>query len=452
MSTILIADDERNIRSTLSDTFQLDGYDVVAVADGEQAIAAVERGGIDLVLLDLQMPRLGGLETLRRLREQRYDVPAIFLTAHGTIEKAVEAVRVLGAFDFIEKPPHAEKISISVKNALRQVQLEEENRELRHQSDARFDMIGSTPVMLQLYDQILRAAPTQARVLILGENGTGKELVARAMHRNSQRAEGPFVRVNCAAIPRELFESELFGHERGAFTGATARRKGKFVRAHKGTVFLDEVGEIPLELQPKILRAIESGEVEPVGADREITVDVRVIAATNRDLDRAVAEGRFRQDLFYRLQVVTLRAPALRERKDDIPALAQRFLADTCAENNLPQREMSPAALRRLIDHDYPGNVRELRNLVERLVILTSDRLIDVEAVEQCMPGAKSAPSNELALRGSLRETLEDVERHLVRTTLERHHWRMTEVAFQLGLERSHLYKKMKALGISKPD
>ena len=242
MSTILVADDERNIRSTLTNTFQLDGYDVVAVEDGEQAIAAVERGGIDLLLLDLQMPRLGGLEALRRVRELRHELPAIFLTAHGTFEKAVEAVRVLGAFDFIEKPPHAEKILVSVRNALRQAALEEENRELRNQSDARFDMIGATPVMRQLYDQILRAAPTQARVLITGENGTGKELVARALHRNSARAEGPFVRVNCAAIPRELFESELFGHERGAFTGATARRKGKFVRTHKGTLFLDEIG------------------------------------------------------------------------------------------------------------------------------------------------------------------------------------------------------------------
>jgi len=452
MSTILIADDERNIRSTLSNTFQLDGYDVVPVEDGEQAITAVERGGIDLLLLDLQMPRLGGLETLRRLRELRHDLPAIFLTAHGTFEKAVEAVRVLGAFDFIEKPPHAEKILVSVRNALRQAALEEENRELRHQSDARFDMIGTTPVMRQLYDQILRAAPTQARVLILGENGTGKELVARALHRNSQRAEGPFVRVNCAAIPRELFESELFGHERGSFTGATARRKGKFVRAHKGTLFLDEVGEIPLELQPKILRALESGEVEPVGADREIAVDVRVIAATNRDLDRAVAEGRFRQDLYYRLQVVTLQAPPLRERKQDIPALAERFLTDTCAENNLSVRELSPEAMRRVAQHDYPGNVRELRNLIERLVILTSGRVIDVDAVEQCMPRTKSAPSGDLELRGTLRDTLEQVERHLVRKTLERNQWRMTEVANQLGLERSHLYKKMKSLGISKPD
>jgi DNA-binding NtrC family response regulator len=452
MSTVLIADDERNIRSSLSNTFQLEGYDVVTAEDGHQAVAAVERGGIDLLLLDLQMPKLGGLDALRRLRDLKYDLPAIFLTAHGTFEKAVEAVRVLGAFDFIEKPPHAEKILVSAKNALRQAALEEENRELRDLSEARFDMIGSTAVMQQLYEQIRRTAPTQARVLILGENGTGKELIARALHRNSQRADGPFVRVNCAAIPRELFESELFGHERGAFTGATARRKGKFVRANKGTLFLDEVGEIPMELQPKILRSLESGEVEPVGADREIRVDVRVIAATNRDLELAVAENKFRQDLFYRLQVVTLKAPPLRERKEDIPTLALRFLTVACEENNLPMGELTNAALRRLAHHDYPGNVRELRNLVERLVILTPEKTVDVDDVEQCMPQSRPAKTGEVALHGTLRETLEDLERRLVRKTLESHHWRMTEVANHLGLERSHLYKKMKALGITRPE
>jgi len=451
MTTVLIADDERNIRSSLSDAFQLEGYDVVTAEDGEQAIAAVERGQIDLLLLDLQMPKLDGLATLRKLRELRYDQPAIFLTAHGTIEKAVEAVRV-GAFDFIEKPPHREKILLSAKNALRQVDLEEENRELRVRSDLDSDMIGSAPPMQQLYEQIGRTAPTQARVLILGENGTGKELIARALHRNSARAARAFVRVNCAAIPRELFESELFGHERGAFTGATARRKGKFVRAHGGTLFLDEVGEIPLELQPKILRAIETGEVEPVGADREVRVDVRVLAATNRDLERAVAEGQFRQDLFYRLQVVTLRAPALRDRRSDIPILAERFLRVVCDENNLPQRTLSPAALERLAQHDYPGNVRELRNLIERVVILSSEREVTGDAVERCLPRGRTATTDPLALRGSLRDTLDGIERQILVRTLDALGWRMTEAASALGLERSHLYKKLKSLGVERPE
>ena len=451
MTTVLIADDERNIRSSLSDAFQLEGYDVVTAEDGEQAIAAVERGQVDLLLLDLQMPKLDGLSTLRKLREMRYDQPAIFLTAHGTIEKAVEAVRV-GAFDFIEKPPHREKILLSAKNALRQVDLEEENRELRVRSELDTDMIGSSPPMQLLYEQIARAAPTQARVLILGENGTGKELIARALHRNSSRAARPFVRVNCAAIPRELFESELFGHERGAFTGATARRKGKFVRAHGGTLFLDEVGEIPLELQPKILRAIETGEVEPVGADREVRVDVRVLAATNRDLDRAVAEGQFRQDLFYRLQVVTLRAPALRDRRSDIPILAERFLRMVCEENNLPQRGLSPAAIERLSQHDYPGNVRELRNLIERVVILSSEREVPADVIDSCLPRTRTVGSDPLALRGSLRETLDDLERQILVRTLDSLGWRMTEAANALGLERSHLYKKLKSLGVERPD
>ncbi len=451
MTTVLIADDERNIRSSLADAFQLEGYEVVTAEDGEQAITAVERGQVDLLLLDLQMPKLDGLATLRRLRELRYDQPAIFLTAHGTIEKAVEAVR-LGAFDFIEKPPHREKILLSAKNALRQVDLEEENRELRVRSDLDIDMIGAAPAMQQLYEQIGRTAPAQARVLILGENGTGKELIARALHRNSPRADRPFVRVNCAAIPRELFESELFGHERGAFTGATARRKGKFVRAHGGTLFLDEVGEIPLELQPKILRAIETGEIEPVGADREVRVDVRVLAATNRELERAVADGHFRQDLFYRLQVVTLRAPALRDRRSDIPILADRFLRVVCEENNLPQRTLSPAALERLSQHDYPGNVRELRNLIERLVILSSDREITGEAVERSLPRARVSTADPLALRGSLRETLDDLERQILVRTLDSLGWRMTEAASALGLERSHLYKKLKSLGVERPE
>jgi DNA-binding NtrC family response regulator len=450
MSTVLIVDDEKNIRTSLATTFELDGYEVRTAANGLEALREVESGGIDLVLLDLQMPELDGIGVLRRLREQRSEVPVIFLTAHGTIEKAVEAVQ-LGAFDFIEKPPHADRILLSAKNALRQAELEEENRELRGEAEARYDMIGSSPPMQELFEGIQRTAPTQARVLILGENGSGKELIARALHKHSPRAGRPFVRVNCAAIPKELFESELFGHERGAFTGATGRRKGKFVRAHRGTLFLDEVGETPPELQAKLLRSLESGEVEPVGAEREVRVDVRVIAATNRDLERAVERGEFRKDLYYRLQVVTLVAPPLRRRKEDIPALVEHFLEQARAENNLPRKTINGEALERLAAHDYPGNVRELRNLVERLLILTPGKEIGAGDVVAGLPAARTDRADVPELAGSLRETLAGMERRLVLRTLERHRWQMTAAASALGLERSHLYKKLRALGIEKP-
>ena len=448
MSTILIADDEKNIRASLSTTFELEGYQVETAPDGETALSIVERGGIDLVLLDLQMPGLDGIATLRALRERGHALPAILLTAHGTIEKAVEAVRS-GAFDFIEKPPHAERILLSARNALHQQRLEEENRELRGEVSARYDMIGASPPMQALFEQIKRTAPTQARVLVLGENGTGKELIARALHRHSPRAAQPFVKVNCAAIPRELFESELFGHERGSFTGATARRRGKFLRAHLGTLFLDEVGEIPAELQAKLLRALESGEIEPVGSEREIRVDVRVIAATNQVLESAVAEGRFRRDLYYRLQVVTLEAPPLRQRLADLPELVRRFLELACSENNLPAKRVDDDAIRAMQTHDFPGNVRELRNLVERLVILTAGDLIRSADVVLHLPHGPGEQGTEPA--GTLRERVLAFERRTIRRLLESHGWHMTAAAAELGLERSHLYKKLKALGIERP-
>jgi DNA-binding NtrC family response regulator len=384
------------------------------------------------------------MQTLRELRERGDDVPVMILTAHGSIEKAVEATK-LGAFDFVEKPPHAEKILLTARNALRQARLEDENRRLREEAEPFEEMVGSSSPMRELYDRIRRVAPSQARVLILGENGTGKELIARAVHRHSARSRAPFVRVNCAAIPRDLFESELFGHERGAFTGATARRRGKFVRADGGTVFLDEVGEIPLELQPKILRVLESGELEPVGSEREVRVDVRILAATNRELEKDVEQGRFREDLYYRLRVVTLEAPPLRHRKADIPALVEHFLRLACRENHLPIKTLAPEALARLDAHDWPGNVRELRNLIERLVILTPGERIEDDDVRDSLPTARgpAVPPSGAGNARTLRETMEALERD--------HGWKMTATARELGLERSHLYKKLKALGIERP-
>ncbi len=450
MSNILVVDDERNIRRSLQTTLSLEGYTVETVSDGEQAVAVVERGGIDLLFLDWQMPNLDGLSTLRRLREAGHELPVVFLSAYGTIERAVEAVR-LGAFDFIEKPPHAERLLMAAKNALLQAALIEENLELRGEAAERYDMIGDSAPMVELYEQIRRTAPTQARVLILGENGSGKELIAHALHAHSSRANGPFVRVNCAAVPHDLFESELFGHEKGAFTGATARRRGKFVRADGGTLFLDEVAEISLSLQAKLLRALESGEIEPVGSEREVCVDVRVLAATNRDLETAVTNGEFRQDLYYRLQVVTLSAPPLRDRLGDVPALADRFLQQVLVENKLPARRLSDEAVQRLAAYAYPGNVRELRNLIERLAILSAGETISVDDVTAQLSSGVTPGGAVPALRGTLRETMNALERDMLLQTLERHGWKMSEAARELGLERSHLYKKLKAHEIEKP-
>ena len=451
MKTVLVADDEKNIRSSLSVAFRLEGYEVRTAADGQEALEVLDRGGIDLAVVDLQMPRRDGFDVLRELRERGLDTPVMILTAHGSIEKAVEATR-LGAFDFIEKPPHTEKILVSARNALRQALLEEENRELREETSVSDEMVGSSEPMKRLHEQILRVAPSQARVLILGENGTGKELIARALHHRSGRSEGPYVRVNCAAIPRDLFESELFGHERGAFTGATTRRRGKFARADGGTIFLDEIGEIPTELQPKILRVIESGEIEPVGSDDERTVDVRVIAATNRDLERAVEEGRFREDLYYRLKVVILEAPPLRARMDDLPALAEHFLKLACVENAIPGKSLAPEGLELLKAHAWPGNVRELANLIERLVILTPGDPIGAVEVREALPDPRRSVGGKPDGPRPLRDTMTDLEREVVLAALERNRWRMAATARELDLERSHLYKKLKALGIEKPE
>lgn len=452
MKRLLIVDDEKNIRAALKTTFELEGYQVEAVEHGDAALGRLAIQPFDAVILDMQMPGRDGYETLHEMRARGFDLPVVFLTAHGSIERAVEAVR-LGAFDFLEKPPQSEKILLAVRNALRQGELEQENLELRSEAAARFDMIGAGVAMTQLFRQIERLAPSPARVLILGENGTGKELIARAIHRHSSRASKPFVSVNCAAIPRDLFESELFGHERGAFTGATGRRRGKFVRADGGTLFLDEVAEIPLALQAKLLRALESGEVEPVGADRDLHVDVRVLAATNRDIEAAVERGEFREDLYYRLQVATLVAPPLRERREDIAELTRAFLARAAAENHV-EKTLTDAALEQLAGHDYPGNVRELKNLVERLVIMTDGVAIGAADVAGQLRPRRLRESEQPTptLKGSLKETMQRLEACVVRDVLDARGWRMSAAAEQLGIERSHLYKKLKTLGIERPD
>src|SRR5882762_3662941 len=459
MGTVLIVDDEKNIRASLQRLFDLEGHHVLAAADGEEAIVLLRRDDVDLVILDLKMPKRDGFSVLQEMKTLGLEAPVIVLTGHGSIEKAVQAVKQ-GAHDFIEKPPDPDRLMLSARNALSLGLLRRENRELRDALAARHPLVGESQAMEALRREIARAAGSQSPVLITGENGTGKELVARAVHEGSPRRDGPFVAVNCAALPADLFESELFGHEKGAFTGAMARQVGRFERAQGGTLFLDEIGEIPPQLQAKLLRVLDTMTFERLGGDRPFRVDARVIAATNRDLGAAMAAGHFRQDLYYRLAVLPIVVPPLRGRREDLPALAAHFLDLARREGATRARGFSDGALGLLVAHDYPGNVRELRNLVERLALLAAgETIVEDEAHAVLPPPAPgSSRSPEPAARPApapvtptLRQILEDAERAALKTALERNRWQMARPARELGLERSHLYKKLKALGITIP-
>jgi DNA-binding NtrC family response regulator len=452
MPTILITDDEKNIRSTLSRALRLEGYETEEAEHGSAALPRLESGDVDLLIVDLEMPVLDGLGLLEAMAARKIRVPAVVLTAHGTIDRAVKAVR-LGAYDFIEKPPVLERILVAVRNALESSRLLAENRRLAEEAGLGPAILGSSPPLRALRETIARVAPTEAAVLLQGENGTGKELVARAIHEASARAARPLVTVNCAAIPETLVESELFGHVRGAFTGATEARRGKFQQAHGGTLFLDEVGEIPLAVQPKLLRALDSGEVQRVGGSAAERVDARVVAATNRDLEREVAAGRFRQDLYYRLLVVPVRVPPLRERTGDASLLARHFLDLACRRNRVRTKRLSDEALRAIEESPWPGNVRQLRNAMERIAILAPGDVVGAAEIDEAAPRAGGASASAPSATGpiDLAEELRRREREIVLAVLERCRWRMAAAARSLGLERSHLYKKLKALGIDRP-
>jgi DNA-binding NtrC family response regulator len=450
MPTVLIVDDEKNIRATVARGLRLEGYRTEEAANGLEALKILDEGGIDLVLLDMQMPEMDGLALLSSMRDRRLMQPSIVLTAHGSIERAVAAVK-LGAFDFIEKPPSIERILLAAGNALDRDRLVRENRRLAEESGSGGEILGDAEATRALRQTLHQLAPSEATVLLLGENGTGKELAARALHAGSARAKKPLIIVNCAAIPESLFESELFGHVRGAFTGATDARRGKFQQADGGTLFLDEIGETPPRLQPKLLRALESGDVEIIGGSRAERVDVRLIAATNRDLQAEIAAGRFRPDLYYRIAVVPVQLPRLRERAADVPMLAAHFLDAACRKNRVKPKRLDPRALLRLSQHLWPGNVRELRNAMERVAILVPDEIVDASHLAFLQPAEAGVAPVEDGAGSQLASMMERHERALVLAALERNRWKMTKTADELGLERSHLYKKLKALGIEKP-
>ena len=465
-TSILIVDDEKNIRRTLRMVLEGADYEVFDVSSAEEALERLKTTDIELLFIDIRLPKMSGIDLLRALKSsaETASIPAIVISGHASLAEAVNSVR-LGAFDFIEKPLDRDRVLVSVQNALRSQKLQREVRRLRAQVDARYRMIGQSPVMQELFTDIEKVAPTRGRVLITGESGTGKELIARAIHQLSERRDNAFVMLNCAAIPAELIESELFGHERGAFTGAQARKKGLFETADGGTLLLDEIGDMSLPAQAKVLRALQSGEISRVGSERVISVDVRVLAATNKDLEHEVQHGHFRDDLYFRLNVVPLRSPALRERLDDIPLLARSFFEDFSREYGRGPRNVAPEVYDKLQARSWPGNVRELRNVIERMVILGGDEIgpddVPGGALSQppeTAPATRAHPSStsDLSLHVSsaaqeqlsLKDFRDRAEEAYIRAILDETEWNISKAAGRLNVERTHLHKKMRSFGI----
>ena len=441
---LLIVDDDPNTLASLSRAFRLAGYEATVCDSALRALELLKSQRFDLVLSDVVMPEKDGLALLEDLQALGVAVPVVMISGQATVEMAVRATR-LGAVDFLEKPLSTDKLLLTVENALRLRRLEEENRQLRRRV-GNHEIVWTGEAMRRVLAQVERVAASESRVCILGATGTGKELVARSIHQQSPRRNGPFITLNCAAVPSELIESELFGHEKGAFTGAASRHLGKFEQAHRGTLFLDEIGDMPLAMQAKLLRVLEEGEVERVGGDRPSSVDVRVLVATHRNLEELVAAGRFRQDLFHRIYVFPLALPALRDRTEDIPALVEHFARQVAEQNGWKPVPFDLEAVEELQRHPWAGNVRELRNVVERLLLLAGDR-VDLGTVRSALP-AGSPSSGGSPASGSLTERVEVFERETLLAELKRHNFHMTETARVLGLERSHLYKKCQQLGI----
>jgi two-component system, NtrC family, nitrogen regulation response regulator NtrX len=450
---ILVVDDEKGIRQALGQLLEYEGYEVKTAGNAVDAITEYERFRPQLVFMDVKMAGIDGLEALKRLKQNDANAIVVMISGHGTIQTAVEATQ-LGAYDFLEKPLDTDRILVTLRNALEHLSLSEENTRLRQTIESRYEIVGRSYAIKALIDKIEKVAPSPARVLITGENGTGKELVARALHRLSSRATGPFIEVNCAAIPSELIESELFGHMKGSFTGAVQDRAGKFELANGGTLFLDEIGDMSLAAQAKVLRVLEDSVVTRIGGGKPISVDVRVIAATNKELDQEIAEAKFREDLFYRLNVVPVTVPPLRDRREDIPQLVAHFADRLTRNEGVPPRTIADDAFQRLADYDWPGNVRELRNTVERLLILAPSPRVTAADVERLV-GNRAAEQTSL---GSLVEcrTFEEfkdaAERAFLLAKLRESNWNVSETARLLDMPRSNLYKKIERYGLARED
>jgi two-component system nitrogen regulation response regulator NtrX len=442
MRRILVVDDEERIRVTLSNILEREGYKVISCERGEDALFILEREEVDLVLLDIRLPGMDGVEVLERITKIEDPPEVIMISAHGTVEIAVRATK-LGAYDFIEKPFDLERILLTIQRAIEYRRVTKENIELRKRVGWEQGIIGNSKGMKKVFNDIERAAPTNGRVLIYGENGTGKEIIARAIHLKSKRKNGPFIKVNCAAIPRELIESELFGHEKGAFTGAISAKRGKFELADGGTLFLDEVGDMSLEAQAKVLRAIEVGEIERVGGQKVIKVDVRLISATNKNLKEEIKKGNFREDLYYRLNVIPIILPPLRERKEDIPLLAEHFLKGLSNEYGKPLKKLTKDAVLLLKRYKWPGNVRELRNLIERIVIMVEKTVVEERDLYGLLPMEEGEEEKE-----GLKEAVKGFEKNYILRALRENDGNITKTAQFLGIERSHLYKKLKMYGL----
>jgi two-component system, NtrC family, nitrogen regulation response regulator NtrX len=445
---ILIVDDDANTLASLSRAFRLAGHEATVCDNAVKALELAKSRDFDLILSDVVMPKRDGIALLQDLKTNNVMTPVVMVSGQAHIEMAVQATR-LGALDFLEKPLSTEKLLLTVENVLKLKRLEAENTELRRRI-GKHEIVSSGETMRRVMAQIERVAASETRVCIYGETGTGKELVARTLHDRSPRAGGAFVTLNCAAVPTELIESELFGHEKGSFTGAAMRHLGKFEQAHRGTLFLDEIGDMPLAMQAKLLRVLEESEVERIGGDKPITVDVRVVVATHRDLDALAREGAFRRDLYHRIYVFPIVLPTLRERQEDISALVEHFAHQVCGQNGWKPRRFAPEAIDALQQYAWPGNIRELRNVVERLLLL-ADGEVHRDAVELALPNAKKAGAggaSSFSLHGPLSERVAGFERETILAELERNHHHVTNTAKALGVERSQLYKKCQQLGI----